>query len=350
MKRLRPLPLVMLFATALASAQCAAIVFWFDDRTPYGQAEPDERRKLLGAAGGIFCTDGTTGTGFVIDVSSYLTGEVNFQILVTSAKILFNQSTGFSRAICAFRPASAPERLIPIGERLAGEARVGFMDPNDWAFAKLDEANVVARPLAMDFDAARELDKLPDNRLWAVGYEPEWKDVGLTSNCRPSAVQLSTVRDPDANASEFIIHGCDLLRAAKGGPVAVYRFGEFWVVAINGGDSLEKKHKDFRALPFDPQRNFYNYARRIDVEIENKLVAFLSRFAQLKSPSRAIKAHITLVRKVQENLLRLGFKLGDIDGLLGQRTADAVQAFQTSLGITPTGRVSEELLLLLQAR
>ena len=89
---------------------------------------------------------------------------------------------------------------------------------------------------------------------------------------------------------------------------------------------------------------------RIDADLENKLVAFLSRFAELKSPSAAIKARRTLVRKVQENLIRLGFELGDVDGLLGQRTREAVRAFQTSLGINPTGNVSEELLLLLEAR
>ena len=39
---------------------------------------------------------------------------------------------------------------------------------------------------------------------------------------------------------------------------------------------------------------------------------------------------------------------GRVDGLPGRRTTTAVRRFQQDLGMTPTGRISEELLALLK--
>ena len=122
------------------------------------------------------------------------------------------------------------------------------------------------------------------------------------------------------------------------------------VIAINAGDSGGKKFPRLTAVPYDPKRNFYNFARRFDLELEQKLVAFISRFAHLKNPPQTIKARSELIRKVQSNLNRLGYDVGPVDGFIGEKTRDAIRAFQTSLGITPTGRLSEELLLLLESK
>ena len=55
------------------------------------------------------------------------------------------------------------------------------------------------------------------------------------------------------------------------------------------------------------------------------------------------------VRQVQTYLTLLGYDPGPTDGLPGRRTTAAVRRFQQDLGMTPTGRISDELLILLKA-
>ena len=55
------------------------------------------------------------------------------------------------------------------------------------------------------------------------------------------------------------------------------------------------------------------------------------------------------VRQVQAYLALPGYDTGPVDGLPGRRTTVAVQRFQQDLGMTPTGRISDELLVLLKA-
>ena len=61
------------------------------------------------------------------------------------------------------------------------------------------------------------------------------------------------------------------------------------------------------------------------------------------SPSR------DLVLRAQTYLARLGYDPGPVDGLPGRRTTEAVRRFQRDLDLAPTGRLSEELLMLLMA-
>ena len=55
------------------------------------------------------------------------------------------------------------------------------------------------------------------------------------------------------------------------------------------------------------------------------------------------------VRQAQTYLALLGYDPGPVDGQPGRRTTAAVRRFQQDLGMTPTGRISEELLALLKA-
>ena len=55
------------------------------------------------------------------------------------------------------------------------------------------------------------------------------------------------------------------------------------------------------------------------------------------------------VRQAQTYLALLGYNPGPVDGQPGRRTTAAVRRFQQDLGMTPTGRISEELLALLKA-
>ena len=67
-----------------------------------------------------------------------------------------------------------------------------------------------------------------------------------------------------------------------------------------------------------------------------------------RTPAAAARQQET-VRQSQLYLAALGLEPGPADGLIGRRTRNAVQQFQLQAGLTPTGRITEELLLLLQS-
>lgn len=56
------------------------------------------------------------------------------------------------------------------------------------------------------------------------------------------------------------------------------------------------------------------------------------------------------IRNIQAILNKNGFDAGQPDGKLGARTVTAIKAFQTSVGLQPTGKVSNELVKALLAR
>ena len=325
-----------------------AAVFWLDDRVPYEQATPEERDQLLDAVGGIECTDGTTGTGFVVNIDNYVDGEPDFQIIATTARVLFDWRTGQTRGDCAFRPATMPEKYLRLGDRLAGAARTKSMDPNDWAFARLEQSQPLPQKLRVFFADAHTNFPVIERELWAAGYVRLSGQVSISSQCQ--ATKPSTSQRDIAESERLLIHNCDILGSSRGGPLAIREDGRFYVVAIHAGEGQEDRYGDLSSIPFDPQRNFFNYSRRLDKDLEEKLVAFVSRFAYVKSPTLAIKEERILVRNIQDYLNRLGFDAGKVDGLSGRRTGDAIRAFQTTIGVTPTGNVSEELLVILKSK
>ncbi len=54
------------------------------------------------------------------------------------------------------------------------------------------------------------------------------------------------------------------------------------------------------------------------------------------------------VRAVQRELAQRGYRPGPTDGRLGTETVAAIKAFEADLGLVPVGRVSAEILTLLQ--
>jgi len=51
-----------------------------------------------------------------------------------------------------------------------------------------------------------------------------------------------------------------------------------------------------------------------------------------------------VVERVQRVLSDLGFYAGDVDGIKGPNTSQAVEAYQRKLGLTPSGAIDQELL------
>ena len=332
------------------SADGETAVFGSDNRRPYDEASVSEREGLLNATGSITCLDGTSGTGFVVDITDYIEGAQDFHVIATAAHVLYDDWTGDSRGKCAFRPASLPDKYLEIDERLVGATRLKDVDSNDWAFARIDKPDDGFAVIRFVSTRTNRFGASSDPQLWAVGFVKKWGSLAVTSGCKPDNRPLypALLRQKDELA-HMVIHNCDVLGSSRGGPLAIRKNGEFQTIAINSGGG-GTKYEDLKGIPYDPKRNFYNHSRRFDKELEEKLIAFISRFAHIKNPSPRIKARSELVRNIQSNLDRLGYDAGPIDGLMGRQTKEAIDAFQTTLGITPTGLVSEELLLLLKAR
>jgi peptidoglycan hydrolase-like protein with peptidoglycan-binding domain len=59
--------------------------------------------------------------------------------------------------------------------------------------------------------------------------------------------------------------------------------------------------------------------------------------------SRPKATDTALVRRMQSGLLELGIYAGEVDGLNGPKTREAVMKFERSLGIEPTGAITADL-------
>ncbi len=55
-------------------------------------------------------------------------------------------------------------------------------------------------------------------------------------------------------------------------------------------------------------------------------------------------------KEMQRRLIRKGFELEKVDGIIGPNTINAIRAFQQSVGVTPDGYPSQDLLKLLKRR
>ena len=61
------------------------------------------------------------------------------------------------------------------------------------------------------------------------------------------------------------------------------------------------------------------------------------------NPSNLTKSEI--VKQVQTNLALLGYSCGDIDGIFGPRTFEAVKVFQSDNSISITGEINSETIV-----
>ena len=337
-------------STALTPAVYGA-VFGHDDRVPLNEADTQNIDRLTNATGGIACEDGSWGSGFIVDVSDYVQGNQDFYIVATTSKVLHDPDTGESRGVCWFLPAVALGHNMLISEYLAGDSRVANADSDDWAFAKINRHGLNLEPLPVAFADTYDFGRDIHLELSTVSFVRAWDTVAYASGCEPDDKSRYTAlwrHKEDVN--RMVLHNCDFLDEGRGGPLMYLSDGEFFAIAINAGDGGGREFPRLSGIPYDPRRSFHNFARRFDDELEQKLVAFVSRFAHIKNPSATIQAFSELIRNIQTELTRLGYDSGPIDGLLGVKTLEAIQAFQATLNITPTGQVSEELLLLLKLR
>ena len=341
---------VVILGLLCVSPMVNCAVFGVDQRISYSQTSAVEKSLVMDAMGTIVCMDGTAASGFVVDISEYLASEADFRLVATSARALIVPETGEDRGQCAFVPAVAPRVHLKIESYLVGSSVLEAADSNDWAFAKIPLGPGEIGAINIVFEDAYDFDRTQSSTVWNAGFDAARQSIMLVRECKvDDKSHFPPLQKGQGDLAAMVIHDCDAMSGALGGPLLVSKFGGMKAIAINSGGSRDKSGH-YYGVPYDPRRGFYNYSRRLDSELENKLIAFLSRFAHLEHPTETIEARSELVSKIQSNLTRLGFDAGPTDGLMGVKTRDAVWAFQVTLGITPTGKISEELLLLLEAR
>ena len=327
-------------------------IFGFDDRELYQDLEEPDLRELLGtAAGEIVCFDGTAGTGFVVDISEYVGEEPDFHVIATTAQVLYDGRSGESRGRCAFRPASAPGVLFELGDHLVGSSRLDDADKDDWAFARIEKLAYPLTSMRITFGDTHDFGSTYRLQPRAIGFAQDLQGLAVSSDCAlDDKASYPSIGEYSGELGHMVIHDCDFDRASSGGPLLIRNQGAIHVIALNAGDSGDRSQPGLRGIPYDPKRNFYNFSRRFDRDLEEKLIAFASRHVHLRNPSSLVRARSDLIGNVQTQLARLGYDPGPMDGLAGRKTRDAIRAFQGALGILPTGRISEELLLLLKGK
>jgi TPR repeat protein len=117
----------------------------------------------------------------------------------------------------------------------------------------------------------------------------------------------------------------------------VCAYGWFNLAAANGSDRAQQKRDALRKQMTLEQ-----------VDRAQALGRTLAKTGMCESPTNTPAVSATLTEQVREQLQRLGYDSGP-NGIEA-RTSSAVMAFQRDLGLSPTGNISEELLMLLRAR
>ena len=74
------------------------------------------------------------------------------------------------------------------------------------------------------------------------------------------------------------------------------------------------------------------------------LFAVLFVAGALAAPAHAAEAAADPVTLAQQLLTKLGFNIGEPDGKMGLRTANAIRLFQLQSGMPVTGEITPELL------
>ncbi len=149
--------------------------------------------------------------------------------------------------------------------------------------------------------------------------------------------------------------------------------GDYYVI-INDGDVTKYKQRNGVANgPFDMNRSDYSRYQNIMDFVDDGIDDLTSQMEEVDSyieeynfvksefteasenqytepsDSKSIKSDIGIVTSTQELLIELGYSIGEVDGLLGEKTIAAIKAFEYELDLDElTGLPSEMLLIALQ--
>ena len=133
-----------------------------------------------------------------------------------------------------------------------------------------------------------------------------------------------------------------------------YKFCYIWnSLAAAQGDEGAIHNRDLAAKKLSPLQlaEAQELAAKIQYKIDNP-VKPSSVVNPIPTPNRRAPTSSADedVRWVQRTLKKLGYEPGPVDGLMGARTRSAIIAFQTDLGVAPTGTIDEMLFAQLRQK
>ncbi len=122
-----------------------------------------------------------------------------------------------------------------------------------------------------------------------------------------------------------------------------YKLAYVWSsLAAAQGNENAIKNRDLSEKRMSPQQlsEAQDLAAQIQYKIDNpvKPSSVANPTPNHRAPTSTSAAE---VRWVQQTLKSLGYNPGSVDGVTGARTRDAIIAFQTDLGVAPTGIIDE---------
>jgi localization factor PodJL len=129
---------------------------------------------------------------------------------------------------------------------------------------------------------------------------------------------------------------------------------KWFAIAAKSGDKDASKKRDEVANALRPEQL---ESARASVELW-KPAALVESANSVRIPpewrgteTRTASVDMTkAIKNIQAILTKNGFDTGGIDGIMGNRTVEAIKQFQASIGMAPTGEVSDALVKELMAR
>lgn len=264
---------------------------------------------------------------------------VGRRIVLTAAHCLYYKRTGhwlppeaihflagYSRGEFGGHSLARDYAIAP-GYDPAAPATIGT-EPADWALVLLEEPlGDAAGYLGWAAKAAQApIDlKHPNGRLLEAGYRQSRAHL-LSVRSRCEVVGLA--------AHGVFLHSCDSTQGESGSPLIAFAEGAFQVVGVQVARVTSRTSGALGAAiaPDPASLSKFRFGHALSLEDWGSSEAHIP--AKRRAP----------VATVQQLLARLGYDPGSADGVMREKTTDAVKGFQRDHGHPPDGVVSVVLL------
>lgn len=205
-----------------------ALVFKEDDRRVLNDVE----RRRFNAVGIIISSEGVMGSGAIV---------MERDIVVTSAHLFFEDGKlhhpidTYSFAISDGSGDWTRKKEYRIAEIVVGTKYVDNNIGRDWAVLRLrQDVDEAVQPLQIGSLADDELDTTVQN----IAFHGDLSNGGVPhiTTCRFEKPDEGFVyKEKSYDKSNVLIHDCDIIGGASGGPFVVTERGKDYLVAINQG-------------------------------------------------------------------------------------------------------------------
>ena len=261
------------------------------------------------------------------------------RIVLTAAHCLYYKRTshwlppeaihflaGYSRGEFGGHSLARDYAVAP-GYDPAKPAAIGT-EPTDWALVLLEEPlGDAAGYLGWAAKSAQAPTDLthPNGRLLEAGYRQSRAHLlSVRSGCEVVALAANGV----------FLHSCDSIQGESGSPLIIFAQGAFQVVGVQVARITSRKSGALGAAiaPDPASLSKFHFGHATHPEDWGNSEARIP--AKRRAP----------VATVQQLLARLGYDPGSADGVMREKTTDAVKRFQRDHGHPPDGVVSVALL------